>query len=80
MTKMTDKRKDLRPREKLQARGAESLSDYELLMAVIGSGRMIQLAITMDQETQNQLASDHQRMFGKEIIFVNSLDELYRLF
>lgn len=36
--KMTDKRKDLRPREKLQARGAESLSDYELLMAIIGSG------------------------------------------
>ncbi len=36
--KMSDRRKDLRPREKLQARGAESLSDYELLMAVIGSG------------------------------------------
>ena len=38
MTKMTDRRKDLRPREKLQVRGAESLSDYELLMAIIGSG------------------------------------------
>lgn len=36
--KITDRRKDLRPREKLQARGAESLSDYELLMAIIGSG------------------------------------------
>lgn len=36
--KMSDRRKDLRPREKLQARGAESLSDYELLMAIIGSG------------------------------------------
>lgn len=35
---MSDRRKDLRPREKLQARGAESLSDYELLMAIIGSG------------------------------------------
>lgn len=35
---MFDRRKDLRPREKLQARGAESLSDYELLMAIIGSG------------------------------------------
>ena len=35
---MSDRRKDLRPREKLQSRGAESLSDYELLMAVIGSG------------------------------------------
>ena len=36
--KMSERRKDLRPREKLQARGAESLSDYELLMAIIGSG------------------------------------------
>ena len=36
--KMSDRRKDLRPREKLQARGAEALSDYELLMAIIGSG------------------------------------------
>lgn len=35
---MSDRRKDLRPREKLQARGAAALSDYELLMAIIGSG------------------------------------------
>lgn len=35
---MADRRKDLRPREKLQARGATALSDYELLMAIIGSG------------------------------------------
>lgn len=35
---MSDRRKDLRPREKLQARGASALSDYELLMAIIGSG------------------------------------------
>lgn len=38
MSKITDRRKDLRPREKLQAKGAVSLSDYELLMAIIGSG------------------------------------------
>ena len=35
---MSQRRKDLRPREKLQAKGAQSLSDYELLMAIIGSG------------------------------------------
>lgn len=35
---MSGRRKDLRPREKMQARGAASLSDYELLMAIIGSG------------------------------------------
>lgn len=38
MSRITDRRKDLRPREKLQARGVEALSDYELLMAIIGSG------------------------------------------
>ena len=36
--KMSDRRKDLRPREKLQTKGPQSLSDYELLMAIIGSG------------------------------------------
>lgn len=36
--KMSDRRKDLRPREKLAVKGAAALSDYELLMAVIGSG------------------------------------------
>ena len=38
MVKMSDQRRDLRPREKLAHKGAESLSDYELLMAIIGSG------------------------------------------
>ena len=35
---MSERPKDLRPREKLQRRGASSLSDYELIMAIIGSG------------------------------------------
>lgn len=46
MVRIKDKRKDLRPREKLQAKGAESLSDYELLMAIIGSGNA-QADVTM---------------------------------
>lgn len=36
--RMSDRRKDLRPREKLKARDVESLSDIELLQAIIGSG------------------------------------------
>lgn len=36
--KMTDRRSDQRPREKLQTKGVQHLSDYELLMAIIGSG------------------------------------------
>lgn len=35
---MSERPKDLRPREKLQKRGVGSLSDYELIMAIIGSG------------------------------------------
>ena len=35
---MSERPKDLRPREKLQRRGASSLGDYELIMAIIGSG------------------------------------------
>ena len=35
---MSDRHKLDRPREKLQAKGVESLSDLELLMAIIGSG------------------------------------------
>lgn len=35
---MSDRRKEDRPREKLQARGPAALSDFELLQALIGSG------------------------------------------
>ncbi len=38
MTKMSDKFKLDRPREKLQAKGPAALSDFELLQALIGSG------------------------------------------
>lgn len=36
--KMSDRSKSDRPREKLQAKGAAALSDFELLQALIGSG------------------------------------------
>lgn len=38
MTKIADLQKADRPREKLQAKGAAALSDFELLQALIGSG------------------------------------------
>lgn len=41
MSKMSDQPKDLRPREKLQRRGVGSLSDYELIMAIVGSGNAV---------------------------------------
>ncbi len=38
MARMSDRPKELRPREKSQKKGVEALSDYELLMAIIGVG------------------------------------------
>ena len=64
MIKMSDRRKDLRPREKLAARGAVSLSDYELLMAIIGSGNK--------QADVTKIARDLQKLLqdkGRELTF-----------
>ena len=61
---MSDRRKDLRPREKLAARGAASLSDYELLMAIIGSGNK--------QADVTKIARDLQKLLqdkGRELTF-----------
>ena len=41
MARMSERPKDLRPREKLQKRGVNSLSDNELIMAIIGSGNAV---------------------------------------
>lgn len=59
MSKVSDIRKDLRPREKLQARGAESLSDYELLMAIVGSGNAQADVTQIARELQKILRQDH---------------------
>ena len=64
MIKMSNRRKDLRPREKLAARGAASLSDYELLMAIIGSGNK--------QADVTKIARDLQKLLqdkGRELTF-----------
>ena len=61
---MSDRRKDLRPREKLAAKGAASLSDYELLMAIIGSGNK--------QADVTKIARDLQKLLqdkGRELTF-----------
>ena len=60
MTKMTDRRKDLRPREKLQAKGTEALSDYELLMAIIGSGTAQADVTKIARELLKVLRSDRE--------------------
>ncbi len=73
MTKMSDRRKDLRPREKLQARGAEALSDYELLMAIIGSGTQYADVTKLAREVQKLLKEKGSELSYEDLLSVKSL-------
>lgn len=66
---LKNKRADERPREKLQAKGSEALSDYELLMAIIGSGNA--------QADVTKIARDVQKLLkekGSELSYEDLLD------
>ena len=71
--KMSDRRKDLRPREKLQARGAEALSDYELLMAIIGSGTQYADVTKLAREVQKLLKEKGSNLAYEDLLTVKSL-------
>lgn len=73
MTKMSDRRKDLRPREKLQARGAEALSDYELLMAIIGSGTQYADVTKLAREVQKLLKEKGSELAYEDLLNIKSL-------
>ena len=73
MTKMSDRRKDLRPREKLQAKGAESLSDYELLMAIIGSGNAQADVTKIARDVQKLLKEKGSALTYDDLLGVKSL-------
>lgn len=70
---MTDKRKDLRPREKLQTRGAEALSDYELLMAIIGSGTAQADVTKIARNVQKLLKEKGSELAYEDLLDVKSL-------
>ncbi len=70
---MSDRRKDLRPREKLQARGAEALSDYELLMAIIGSGTAQADVTKIAREVQKLLKEKGSELAYEDLLSVKSL-------
>ena len=71
--KMSDRRKDLRPREKLQARGAEALSDYELLMAIIGSGNAQADVTKIARDVQKLIAEKGSQLTYEDLLSVTSL-------
>ncbi len=70
---MSDRRKDLRPREKLQARGAEALSDYELLMAIIGSGTQYADVTKLAREVQKLLKEKGSKLAYEDLLSIKSL-------
>lgn len=73
MTKMSDRRKDTRPREKLQAKGAQSLSDYELLMAIIGSGNQQADVTKIARDVRQLLAQKGSNLTFEDLLAVKSL-------
>ena len=70
---MSDRRKDLQPREKLQARGAGALSDYELLMAIIGSGTQYADVTKLAREVQKLLKEKGSELAYEDLLNVKSL-------
>ena len=70
---MSDRRKDLRPREKLQARGADVLSDYELLMAIIGSGTQYADVTKLAREVQKLLKEKGSELAYEDLLNIKSL-------
>ena len=70
---MSDRRKDLRPREKLQARGATALSDYELLMAIIGSGTAQADVTKIARDVQKLLKEKGSELTYDDLLGIRSL-------
>lgn len=71
--KMTDRRKDLRPREKLLAKGPEALSDYELLMAIIGSGNAQADVTKIARDVQRLLKEKGSGLVYDDLLSIKSL-------
>lgn len=70
---MSDRRKDLRPREKLQAKGAQALSDYELLMAIIGSGNAQADVTKIARDVQKLLKEKGSELDYDDLLAIKSL-------
>ena len=70
---MSDKPKDLRPREKLQHRGAASLSDYELIMAIIGSGNAVADVTQISREVLKVVKSKGSELEYSDLIGIKAL-------
>ncbi len=71
--KMSDMRKDLRPREKLSVKGASALSDYELLMAIIGSGNAQADVTKIARDVQKLVKEKGSELTYEDLLNIKSL-------
>jgi DNA repair protein RadC len=71
--KMSDRTKSDRPREKLQAKGASALSDYELLMAIIGSGNAQADVSKIARDVRKVIAEKGSELTYEDLLTVRSL-------
>lgn len=70
---MSDRAKADRPREKLQAKGASALSDYELLMAIIGSGNAQADVTKIARDVRKLIAEKGSELTYEDLLKVKSL-------
>lgn len=73
MTKILDKRAEDRPREKLAAKGAAALSDYELLMAIVGSGNAQADVTKIARNVRKLIAEKGSDLTYEDLLSVKSL-------
>jgi len=71
--RIADKHKNDRPREKLHHKGAPALSDYELLMAIIGSGTAQADVTKIAREVKKLLKEKGSDLAFDDLLSVNSL-------
>lgn len=71
--KMSDRRSDDRPREKLARKGASALSDYELLMAVIGSGNAQSDVTKIARDVQKLIKEKGSELTYEDLLTIKSL-------
>ena len=73
MSKITDRRAIDRPREKLAKNGAENLSDYELLMAIIGSGNKYANVTKIARDVRKLILLKGSTLTYEDLLSIKSL-------
>ena len=70
---MSDRQANDRPREKLARKGASALSDYELLMAIIGSGNAQADVTKIARDVQKLIKEKGSELTYEDLLTIKSL-------